>query len=61
MKKEVTLIRGSLKTPRSAAIAGFLFSVLMISDLSLFGLTVLANPLEAGGWLQTRSRIVSST
>ena len=51
MKQEVTLIRARLKTPRAAAIAGILFAVLLITGLVLFRLSVRADPLEAGAWL----------
>ena len=54
MKQEATSIRARLKTPRAAAIAGILFSVLMIAVLLLFRLSVRADPLEAGTWLKTR-------
>jgi hypothetical protein len=55
MKQETDLIRARLKTPRAAAIAGILFSVLLIAGLSLFRLSVRADPLEAGVWLKTSS------
>ena len=51
MKKEATLIRARLKTPRAAAIAGILFAVLLITSLVLFRLLVRADPLESGPWL----------
>jgi hypothetical protein len=38
----------ALKTPRAAAIAGILVSVLLITGLLLFRLSVRANPLETG-------------
>ena len=47
MKQEADLIRARLKTPR-AAIAGILFSVLLIAGLLLFRVSVRADPLEAG-------------
>lgn len=53
------LIRARLRTPRAAAIAGILFSVLLISGLGLFRLSVPADPLEAGAWLETSSQRVS--
>ena len=53
MKQEATLIRARLKTPRAAAIAGILFSVLLITGLVLFRLSVRADPLETGAWLKT--------
>jgi hypothetical protein len=59
MKQDATLIRARLKTPRAAAIAGILFSVLLISGLLLFRLSVRADPLEAGAWLKTSSNRVA--
>jgi hypothetical protein len=48
MKEEANLIRARLKTPRAAAVAGILFSVLLITGLLLFRISVRADPLEAG-------------
>jgi hypothetical protein len=59
MKQEATLIRARLKTPRAAAIAGILFSVLLITGLLLFRLSVRADPLESGAWLKTSSNKVA--
>jgi hypothetical protein len=59
MKQEATLIRARLKTPRAAAIAGILFSVLLVTGLLLFRLSVRADPLETGAWLKTRSNTVA--
>src|SRR5271166_301073 len=59
MKQEAILIRARLKTPRAAAIAGILFSVLLITGLLLFRLSVRADPLETGAWLKTRSNTVA--
>jgi len=59
MKHEATLIRARLKTPRAAAIAGILFSLLLISGLVLFRLSVRADPLESGAWLKTSSNKVA--
>src|SRR6516165_4787506 len=54
MKPEADLIRARFRTPRAAAIAGILFSVLLI-----FRLSVRADPLEAGAWLKTRSHTIA--
>src|SRR5438105_15071364 len=43
MKQGATLIRARSKTPRAAAIAGILFSVLLITGLLLFRLSVRAD------------------
>ena len=51
----VPLIRASLRTPRAAAIAGVVFSILLICSLWLLRLSVPADPLEVGAWLQTSS------
>jgi hypothetical protein len=59
MKQEVSLIRARLKTPRAAAFAGILFSVLLSTGLMLFRLSVPADPLEAGAWLKTSSNTVA--
>src|SRR6476646_341340 len=59
MKQEVSLIRARLKTPGAAAIAGILFSVLLITGLVLFRLSVRADPLETGEWLKTNSNTVA--
>jgi hypothetical protein len=36
MKQEAALIRAHLKTPRAAAVAGILFSVLLIAGLLFY-------------------------
>ena len=59
MKQELNLIHGRGRTPRAAALAGILFSVLMISGLLLFRLSVRADPLETGAWLKTDSGAVA--
>lgn len=58
-RKETTSIRTRLKTPRAAAIAGILFSALLITSLFLFRLSVRADPLETGAWLKTNSETVA--
>jgi fumarate reductase subunit C len=59
MKEKANLIRARLKTPRAAAIAGILFSVLLITGLLLVRLSVGADPLETGTWLKTSSNKVA--
>ena len=59
MKQEADLIRARLKTPRAAAIAGILFSVLLIAGLLLFRVSVRADPLEAGSWLKTSANTIA--
>lgn len=47
------------RAPRAAALAGILFSILLIGSLVLIRHSVPASPLEAGAWLQTRSGVVA--
>jgi hypothetical protein len=54
-----SLTRATLKTPRAAAIAGIIFSVLLIIIFILLRLSVPADPLETGAWLQSNARTVS--
>jgi hypothetical protein len=54
-----SLVRSGLKTPRAAAIAGILFSVLLICSLWLLLLSMRADPHEAGTWLKASSERVS--
>src|SRR5689334_12927510 len=51
--RSTTLVHSGLRTPRSAAIAGILFSLLLISSFWLIWRSVPANPLEPGAWLET--------
>ena len=51
MTPELDLRRSRLTTPRAAAIAGILFSVLLITSLVLIRLSIPANPHDAGTWL----------
>jgi len=53
------IVRSRLTTPRAAAIAGILFSVLLITSLTLIKLSVPANPLDAGDWLARYSGTVN--
>jgi hypothetical protein len=42
---------GPLRTPRAAALAGIIFSVLLITALALYRVSVPAHPGDAGAWL----------
>ena len=53
------LVRPGLRTPRAAAIAGIVFSILLSCSLWLLWHSVPADPLEAGSWLETSSGKVS--
>jgi hypothetical protein len=48
-----------LKAPRAAAIAGILFSLLLITSIVLMRLSVPANPREGGAWLSTQADTVA--
>ena len=54
-----TLTRARLRTPRAAAIAGVLFSILLMTALVLLRLSVPDNPLERGAWLGTDANRVA--
>jgi hypothetical protein len=51
-----TLIRAQLKTPKAAAIAGIVFSILLTAIFWLFRRSVPADPLEHGEWLDTSAK-----
>jgi hypothetical protein len=59
MEPEPSLTAARLRAPRAAAIAGIVFSILLISSLLLIHQSVPADPLEAGEWLRTRSSKVT--
>ncbi len=52
-------IGSGLRTPKAAAIAGIVFSVLLIASLWLLRLSVPADPLAVGTWLRSSFRRVS--
>jgi hypothetical protein len=56
---EAPLLQSGLRTPRAAAIAGILFSVLLILSLGLILNLIPADPHESGSWLKTSSERVS--
>jgi hypothetical protein len=45
------LIHAELRTPRAAAVAGILFSVLLFATFGLMRLSVPGDPFEPGAWL----------
>jgi hypothetical protein len=59
MAETAALTRSSLRTPKAAAVAGILFSVLLVAALGLFRLSVPADPLDSGAWLAGNSGIVA--
>ncbi len=59
MNSELPLVRARLTTPRAAAVAGILFSVLLIICLVLIRLSVPDNAKDAGGWLESDANSVA--
>jgi len=53
------LTHAQLKTPKAAAIAGIVFSLLLLSILWLLRTSIPADPLEPGAWLATDTRAVT--
>jgi hypothetical protein len=51
MNQEKSIIQARATTPRAAAIAGILFSILLIASLVLIRISVPADPQDAGAWL----------
>ena len=49
-----------LRAPRAAAIAGILFSLLLMASVGLLRESLPQDPLEAGTWLQTSSQSVAT-
>jgi hypothetical protein len=58
MDQEKSITNSRLVTPRAAAFAGILFSVLLITSLVLVRVSVPADPQDAGDWLLTNSGTV---
>lgn len=56
MAENVALIHARMKTPKAAATAGIVFSVLMFSIVWLLRRSIPADPLEPGTWLATDTR-----
>jgi hypothetical protein len=58
MKQEINLARSRLTSPRAAAVAGILFSVLLLAILTLVRVSVPENPRDVGTWLDTDAKNV---
>jgi hypothetical protein len=54
-----SLTHQKLKTPRAAALAGILFTVLFTSSVVLIRLSIPGNPEDGGMWLKDRAGTVS--
>jgi hypothetical protein len=59
MNQGSTVTRARLTTPRAAAVAGILFSVLLIISLVLIRISVPADPKDAGDWLTSSAKTVT--
>jgi len=58
-EKPIIQVRARATTPRAAAIAGILFSILLIAGLVLIRISVPADPQDAGDWLSSGSENVN--
>jgi hypothetical protein len=58
-EKRETAIRVALKAPRAGAIAGIVFSILLIISLVLLRVSVPADPADAGRWLSASGKSVT--
>ena len=54
-----SLTRARLKTPSAAAIAGLVFSLLLIAAFALLRMSVPADPQEPGAWLRSNANMVA--
>ena len=59
MEADTSLNRSKLTSPRAAAIAGILFSVLLLISLVLIRISVPGDPQDAGTWLSGNWKTVS--
>jgi hypothetical protein len=57
--KEDKLIHTGLKTPKSAAVAGIVFSLLMFTIFGLLRRSIPVDPLESGAWLTADTKTVA--
>lgn len=58
-QRQESLTAERLRAPRAAAIAGIVFSVLLIASFWLLRRSVPNDPLEAGAWLATNANTVA--
>jgi hypothetical protein len=59
MSESNALTRAQLKTPKAAAIAGIVFSVLLIAIIGMLRRSIPADPLDPGAWLVTEPKTVT--
>ncbi len=55
----ITVAQNRLTTPRAAAVAGILFSLMLLTSLVLVRISVPANPQDAGDWLSGGSKTIT--
>jgi hypothetical protein len=58
MAEEIALGRRSLTTPRSAAVAGILFSLLLMTSLAVIRISIPADPQDLGIWVGGSQRTI---
>jgi hypothetical protein len=56
---QAKLVHARLRTPRAAAVAGILFSVLLFATFALMRLSVPGDPFEPGAWLDGSLKYVT--
>ncbi len=59
MNQDIPINRSRLTTPRAAAVAGILFSVLLLTSLVLVRISVPSDPQDAGVWLSDNGGAVT--
>jgi hypothetical protein len=59
INQEKSIVQSKMTTPRAAAIAGILFSLLLITCLILIRISIPDKPQDAGTWLSDSKKIVS--
>jgi hypothetical protein len=59
MSQDIHITRARLTTPRAAAVAGILFSVLLLTSLVLIRISVPADPQAAADWLSDKWKNVA--
>ena len=59
MSEKDTFVNARLKTPKAAAVAGIVFSLLMFTIFGLLRRSIPADPLESGAWLATNTTTIA--
>jgi hypothetical protein len=59
MNRDIPRVNSRLTTPRAAAVAGIVFSILLMTSLVIIRLSVPSKPGEAGDWLSGNWRSVN--